>query len=222
MLMPMALIKRYPNRKLYDTDAKKYVTLDEIGAMVRSGTEVQVIDHESGEDVTSLTLTQIILEQEKKKSGYLSTSALAGLIRSGGATLTTSIGDTLDTFRKSVQKGVASLGEIKPMSEERINRLIEQGKLNMEQVQGLLKLDGLLADVLHSLNVPSQQEIQALQKQIEALSARLADLSDEESDIVDPEAARAVPHDGLDQGNGDGSSDTEINIDSGRKDSAAA
>jgi polyhydroxyalkanoate synthesis repressor PhaR len=219
MLIRMALIKRYPNRKLYDTDAKKYVTLDEIGVMVRSGTEVQVIDHESGEDVTSLTLTQIILEQEKKKSGYLSTSALAGLIRSGGSTLTNSIGDTLDTFRKSVQKGVASLGEIKPMSEDRINRLIEQGKLNMEQVQGLLKLDDLLADVLHSLNVPSQQEIQALQKQIEALSARLADLSDEENGSADTEAAKAVPHDSLDQGNEKLSSDLDIEIDPGREDS---
>jgi polyhydroxyalkanoate synthesis repressor PhaR len=184
----MAIIKRYPNRKLYDTDAKRYVTLDEIAVMVRNGAEVQVIDHETGEDVTSLTLTQIILEQEKKKSGYLSTSALAGLIRSGGASLGNSIGDTLDSLKRSVQsvqssvqKSVASLGEMNPISEERINRLIEQGKLNVEQAQGLLKLDGLLTEVLHSLNVPTQQEIQALQEQIESLSERLADLSAEES-----------------------------------------
>jgi len=179
----MPIIKRYPNRKLYDTDAKKYVTLDEIAVLVREGEEVTVIDHESGDDVTSLTLTQIILEQEKKKSGYLSTSTLANLIRSGGASLGTSINDTFGSFRKSVQKSVASLGELNPINEESINKLIEQGKLNVEQAQGLLKLDGLLSEVLHSLNVPTHKEIQALQEQVETLSARLAELSLDEAEV---------------------------------------
>ena len=188
MLCVMPMIKRYPNRKLYDTDAKKYVTLDEIAEMVRKGADVSVIDHENGEDVTSLTLTQIILEQEKKRSGYLSTSTLANLIRSGGASLGNSINDTLGTFRKSVQKSVASLGELNPLNEESINRLIEQGKLNVEQAQGLLKLDSLLSEVLHSLNVPTQKEIQALQDQIESLSAKLAELSSEDGEpLVSPE-----------------------------------
>lgn len=189
------MIKRYPNRKLYDTDAKKYITLDEIAALVRSGEEVIVIDHESGEDVTSLTLTQIILEQEKKKSGYLSTSTLANLIRSGGASLGTSINDTLGSFRKSVQKSVASLSELNPVNEESINKLIEQGKLNVEQAQGLLKLDGLLSEVLHSLNVPTHKEIQALQEQVETLSARLSELSLDEEEVTTPlpaDAAREV------------------------------
>lgn len=189
------MIKRYPNRKLYDTDAKKYITLDEIAALVRTGEEVTVIDHESGEDVTSLTLTQIILEQEKKKSGYLSTSTLANLIRSGGASLGTSINDTLGSFRKSVQKSVASLSELNPVNEESINKLIEQGKLNVEQAQGLLKLDGLLSEVLHSLNVPTHKEIQALQEQVETLSARLSELSLDEEEETTPlpaDAAREV------------------------------
>ena len=185
----MSMIKRYPNRKLYDTDAKKYITLDEIAALVRSGQEVTVIDHESGEDVTSLTLTQIILEQEKKKSGYLSTSTLANLIRSGGATLGTSINDTIGSFRKSVQKSVASLGDLNPINEESINKLIEQGKLNVEQAQGLLKLDGLLSEVLHSLNVPTHKEIQALQEQVETLSTRLSELSIGEGEVDVPPLA---------------------------------
>ncbi len=62
----MPLIKRYPNRKLYDTEAKRYVTLENITEMIQKGEEVQVVDYESGEDLTNLTLTQIILEQEKK------------------------------------------------------------------------------------------------------------------------------------------------------------
>lgn len=189
----MPIIKRYPNRKLYDTDAKKYVTLEEIAEMVRGGAEVTVTDHESGEDVTSLTLTQIILEQEKKRSGYLSTSTLSNLIRSGGASIGTSINDTLGSFRKSVQKSVATLGDLNPLSEESVNHLIEQGKLSVEQAQGLLKLDGLLSEVLHSLNVPTHKEIQALQEQVEALSTRLAELSLSAEDEADAATGEESP-----------------------------
>ncbi len=170
----MPLIKRYPNRKLYDTEAKRYVTLDDIAALIREERDVQVIDNESGEDVTTLTLTQIILEQEKKSSGYLSSSLLTNLIRSGGS--------TLGHWRQSVERGVASLGSLRRGRtlgvEESINRLIEQGKLTVEQAQNLLRLDGLLSEVLHSLNVPTHRDIATLQDQIELLSTRLSELTD--------------------------------------------
>ncbi len=67
----MVVIKRYPNRKLYDTIAKQYITLDGVAELVRQGSEIKVVDHASGEDLTAFTLTQIILEQEKKRMGYL-------------------------------------------------------------------------------------------------------------------------------------------------------
>lgn len=170
----MPLIKRYPNRKLYDTEAKRYVTLEDIAGLIRGGEEVRVVDHESGDDVTSLTLTQIILEQEKKTSGYLSSSLLTGIIRSGGS--------TLEAWRKSLQQGVSNLGGLSRLSssgvEEQVNRLIGQGKLNMEQAQGLVRLDGLLTELLHSLNMPTQQDLQALHEQIETLNERLKELSE--------------------------------------------
>src|SRR5574341_2695528 len=77
------VIKRYTNRKLYDTVESRYVTLDEIAAMIRSGAEVKVIDNRTREDLTSITLAQIIFEQEKK-STRTSLSTLLGLIRQGG------------------------------------------------------------------------------------------------------------------------------------------
>ena len=66
----MPQIKRYPNRKLYDTEAKRYVTLDELAGLIQAGADIQVIDHESGEDLTNVTLTQVVLEQQKKSSGF--------------------------------------------------------------------------------------------------------------------------------------------------------
>ncbi|MBN2549976.1 MAG: polyhydroxyalkanoate synthesis regulator DNA-binding domain-containing protein [Anaerolineales bacterium] len=81
------MIKRYPNRKLYSTETKQYIKLEEIAALIRQGEEIQVTDHVSGADITALTLTQIILEQEKKKTGLLTISVLIGLIRFSGVGL---------------------------------------------------------------------------------------------------------------------------------------
>ena len=86
--------QRYPNRKLYDTEAKKYVTLNGIAELIRDGEELQVVDHNSGEDLTAVTLTQIIFEQEKQQSGFLPRSVLTGLIQAGG--------DKLSTLRRTL------------------------------------------------------------------------------------------------------------------------
>ena len=80
----MVVIKRYPNRKLYDTVAKQYIALEGVAELVRQGAEIKVVDHASGEDLTALTLTQIILEQEKKRPGLLTHSFLTDLIRTRG------------------------------------------------------------------------------------------------------------------------------------------
>src|SRR5712672_3408547 len=62
------VIKRYTNRKLYDTVESRYVTLDEIAEMIKQGLEVRIVDNRSKDDLTSVTLAQIIFEEEKKKS----------------------------------------------------------------------------------------------------------------------------------------------------------
>src|SRR5437773_12472392 len=62
------VIKRYSNRKLYDTVESRYVTLDEIAEMVKQGVEVKIVDNRSKDDLTSVTLAQIIFEEEKKKN----------------------------------------------------------------------------------------------------------------------------------------------------------
>ena len=61
------VIKRYSNRKLYDTERSCYVTLDEISQMVKDGVEVKIIDNKTKDDLTSVTLTQIIFAEEKKQ-----------------------------------------------------------------------------------------------------------------------------------------------------------
>ena len=83
---PTKVIKRYTNRKLYDTVESRYVTLDEIAEMVKAGTEVQIVDNRTKEDLTAVTMAQIIFEEEKKTS-KMPLPMLREIIRTGGSKL---------------------------------------------------------------------------------------------------------------------------------------
>jgi polyhydroxyalkanoate synthesis repressor PhaR len=74
------VIKKYSNRRLYDTSNSRYVNLDDIAALIREGTDVQVVDAKSGEDLTRVTLTQIITEDAKDKPTGLPLELLRQLI----------------------------------------------------------------------------------------------------------------------------------------------
>src|SRR5689334_18852035 len=78
------IIKRYANRKLYDTEHSRYVTLDQISEMIRAGDDVKIVDNKTKEDLTTVTLAQIIFEEEKKQRSFLPLAAMRNIIQSGG------------------------------------------------------------------------------------------------------------------------------------------
>jgi polyhydroxyalkanoate synthesis repressor PhaR len=77
------IIKRYANRKLYDTEHSRYVTLDQISEMIRAGDDVKIVDNKTKEDLTTVTLAQIIFEEEKKQRSFLSLGAMRNIIQHG-------------------------------------------------------------------------------------------------------------------------------------------
>ncbi len=79
------VIKRYSNRKLYDTQESRYVTLEEIEEMIRGGKEISVVDAATGEDLTAVTLTQIILENARAHRSAIPSAFLHQLIKHGEA-----------------------------------------------------------------------------------------------------------------------------------------
>ena len=81
------VIKRYSNRKLYDTQSSRYVTLEQIADLIREGEDVRIVDNNSKEDLTSITLAQIIFEEEKKQKSFLPLGAMRNIIQSGGERL---------------------------------------------------------------------------------------------------------------------------------------
>src|SRR5947207_4466207 len=104
------IIKRYANRKLYDTQRSRYVTLDQIADMIRAGEDVKIVDNTSKDDLTALTLAQILFEEEKK-GGFLPLSALRNIIQSGGqsiSSIATQAGEKVRAvFRRGGEDGEA-------------------------------------------------------------------------------------------------------------------
>ncbi len=109
------VIKRYTNRKLYDTVESRYVTLDEIALMIKEGVEVQIVDNRTKEDLTSVTLAQIIFEEEKKRN-RMPLTVLREIIRHPGESLT-------DFIQKEVTPRVASIRE---EAESRLDKLLRR------------------------------------------------------------------------------------------------
>lgn len=77
------IIKRYQNRKLYDTHESSYVTLDEIAKMIKNGEDIRVIDNKTKNDITAATLTQLLYESERKAKTQPSVELLKEIIRNG-------------------------------------------------------------------------------------------------------------------------------------------
>ena len=94
------VIKRYANRKLYDMSESCYITHEEIAVLVRNGEEVRIIDNRTQEDLTSATLTQILLDEEKRVKRPLPIDTLRNFFQSGG-----------DFIQKKIKQPVASLRE---------------------------------------------------------------------------------------------------------------
>jgi len=190
----MPVIKRYPNRKLYDTEAKKYITLDGIAKLIRSGEEITVIDHTTEEDLTAVTLTQIIFEQEKKKAGFLPKSVLTGLVQAGG--------DTLNSLRRSLSAPLDLFHQVDNEIERRVQLLISKGELAKDE--GARLRDKLLSISLPTSielpegedlglflsrhGVPTRNDIDHLNQQIAALTEQLEGVLEEKRTDVNPMA----------------------------------
>jgi polyhydroxyalkanoate synthesis repressor PhaR len=181
----MPTIKRYPNRKLYDTEAKQYITLEGITALIRDGQEVQVTDHATGEDLTTVTLTQIIFEQEKKQGGFLPRPVLTGLVQAGG--------ETLSALRRTLALPLDLLRHVDEEIDRRIQLLVKRGEVSEEDGRSwrekLLSAGGRgpaapaisqeqLERVLAERGVPNQDDLQTLIRQLESVASKLEDLTD--------------------------------------------
>jgi len=177
------VIKRYTNRKLYDTEESRYVTLDEISEMIRAGTEVQVLDNRSKEDLTSVTLAQIIFEEEKKRS-KMPLTMLRDIIRHSGESLSGFL--SLQTAKLSSIKEEAERllrrEEAKnapppaPVEASKERTTIDQAKEFMAQSQRALDDWQKRVDERVRQTVENVSTLPALAKDLSTLEKKIAEL----------------------------------------------
>jgi len=146
------LIKKYANRKLYDTETSRYITLDGIADLVRDGHAIQVVDRDTGQDLTQVILSQIVLEEEKRGPARLM-DAGADAIHDRGQALLDYVRKTLNVPGDLVNQVERRRGDLDAMVDEAIER------------------------ALRRLRIPSRRDIDRMNERIDKLTAELKRLN---------------------------------------------
>jgi len=199
------IIKRYANRKLYDTEHSRYVTLDQISEMIRNGDDVKIVDNKTKEDLTTVTLAQIIFEEEKKQRSFLPLGAMRNIIQSGGewfAEAQRRVQSILPGKRKDGTDGVdgeevappteaaaASTGDDAEGDKKRslaaLREWIDHSKHRLEEWQKHVddKVRGTLETITHAVNpwAAVNKDVKALTDRIAELEAKLHELEAHEA-----------------------------------------
>ncbi len=126
------IIKKYQNRKLYDTKDSCYITLDDIATLIRKNEEIQVIDNKTKNDVTPVILSQILVDQEKAAKSTLPMTMLRDLIRQGKGSL-------FDFIQRYVVMGNTSEPERQREAERYLDQLINRGEITKIEGKAILK-----------------------------------------------------------------------------------
>lgn len=142
------LIKKYANRKLYDTRTSKYVTLDGIADLVRAGHDIRVVDRDTGSDITQVVLSQIVLTEEKRGP--------QGLVDAGADALHERGQALLDYVRKTLNVPGDLVSEM------------ERRRSGVESV-----VDEAIVRTLQRLKLPTRRDIDRLNDRIDRLAAEL-------------------------------------------------
>lgn len=177
------IIKKYANRRLYDTSTSSYVTLDHLSDLVRREVDFEVVDAKTGEDLTRQVLTQIIFEKENKGEGALPVNFLRKLIGfyGGGSQnlLPAWLEMSMNSFAESQERWTKAMGSTSPFS-----IFEKQARANMEMFENTMRMftPGMSArkskrpETANSIGDEAMEmlraQMAAMQEQLDALSKR--------------------------------------------------
>lgn len=181
------IIKKYANRRLYDTESSSYITLEHLSAMTRQGREFKVVDAKSGDDITHNVLTQIIVEEENRGTTLLPVSFLRQLIAMYGDQMQAMVPHyleaSMEAFRRnqeqvrSTMMGMMSGGSNPFEALARQNMAMMKAATDiwgMPGVPGAPKPDGEPAAVEPG---ESEADVKALKAELKALQAKIEKLA---------------------------------------------
>jgi polyhydroxyalkanoate synthesis repressor PhaR len=181
------VIKKYANRRLYNTQTSSYVTLDHLAAMVKEGTEFEVQDARTGEDITRSVLTQIIFEEEAKGQSLLPIKFLRQLIRFYGDSLQSFVPGYLDMSMDGFTKNQGAMRDRIAEALGGGNQMVENlTRQNMQMFENAMKMFvpfGAVGAAVKGGEAPSKpaakppEDIADLKEEMEAMRRQLAELS---------------------------------------------
>jgi polyhydroxyalkanoate synthesis repressor PhaR len=164
---PRRIIKRYSNRKLYDTKDSRYVTLLQIAEMVRGGEEVQIIDNNTKDDLTEITLAQIIYEEQKAHSRNVPLQTLKELIHTRTEKVLADLRE--GPIGRLIPGGKAGEERTEVVQKDSKPTFVDQAKEKFEEMQH--QLDERIRAILASF-----RPLQQLQQEVKRLNERLEEL----------------------------------------------
>ena len=179
------IIKKYANRRLYNTQTSAYVTLDHLSQMVKEGTEFEVRDARSGEDITRSVLTQIIFEEEAKGQNLLPIQFLRKLIRFYGDSLQAFVPGYLDMSMDSFTKNQGAMrdriAEAMGGGNQMIENLTRQNLAMFERAMQMFSPFGV-APAGRKTGEPAEEkpassDVETLKREMEAMRRQLSELS---------------------------------------------
>jgi polyhydroxyalkanoate synthesis repressor PhaR len=162
-------IKKYANRRLYDTESSAYITLDRLAHMVREGREFEVLDAKSGEDITRQVLTQIIVEEEARGATMLPLNFLKQLIGLYGNSMQTFVPEYLEAAMDAFQRNQSTVRDAFGG-----NVLADIAKRNMAMFEDASRA---FTGKPKSETKPSSSEVEQLKAELAALQAKVDRLS---------------------------------------------
>jgi polyhydroxyalkanoate synthesis repressor PhaR len=164
------LIKRYANRKLYNTQSSRYITLKGIAELIDADEDVRVIDNETGEDITSVALSQILVDSERE-GRRASRPLLSGLLQRGGDVLYGALRRGVDDASEGLgelQRGVRRLVRRREDEGGGITEWISQGAPDFEHM-----LQNAIERVFKLLDLPRRSDIDALNRNLDRVASAI-------------------------------------------------
>lgn len=167
-------IKKYANRRLYDTESSAYITLDRLAEMVREGREFEVVDAKTGEDITRQVLTQIIVDEEARGSTMLPVNFLKQLIGLYGNSMQGMVPQYLEAAMDAFQRNQSAFQEAFGGK-----MFADLAKRNMQMFEGASRaFGGSAAKPNEKAEKPANEsEIDQLKAELEALRTKVDRLS---------------------------------------------
>jgi len=186
----VVLIKRYANRKLYNTATSRYITLKGIAELIEAGDEVRVIDNETGEDITSVTLSQILVDTERTNRRVPGT-VLSDLIQRSGDVLYSAlkrrVGDASEGFEE-LQRNMKKLLSPRELAASRRPDWIALATPDLDRL-----VQRALERVLRALDLPRRSDLEALERRLDRVLDELGARPHENA--KSPAEKRAAPED---------------------------